>query len=149
MTYYTIYLNLTNFYTMIDKSFTSSKLIKYAIDYLSKYSSSKANLEKILRNKIRRLKIEKKEKYLLYNSLEKIIFDLEKNHFVNDLNYAFNKYKSLKEINSLIPYLKNDKKNNDEKINFILLNRIGKTTLPNKYKISIKELRKHVRLFTQ
>ena len=61
---------------MTDNSYTPSKLIKYAIDYLSKYSSSKANLEKILRNKIQRLKIEKKEKYLLYNSLEKIIFDL-------------------------------------------------------------------------
>jgi 3-dehydroquinate synthetase len=67
----------------------------------------------------------------------------------NNLNYAFNKYKNPKEINSLIPFLKNDKKNNDEKINFILLNRIGKTTMPNKYKISINELKKHVRLFTQ
>ena len=95
MTYYTIYLNLTNFYKMINSSFSSSKLIKYAIDYLSKYSSSKANLEKILRNKIRRLKIEKKEKYLLYNSLEKIIFDLEKNNFVNDLNYALSKIRIL------------------------------------------------------
>ena len=76
---------------MTDNSYTPSKLIKYAIDYLSKYSSSKANLEKILRNKIQRLKIEKKEKYLLYNSLEKIISDLEKNNFINDLNYTLSK----------------------------------------------------------
>ena len=67
----------------------------------------------------------------------------------NNLNYSFNKYTNTKEINKLIPYLKNDKKNNDEKINFILLNKIGKTTMPNKYKISINELKKHVRLFTQ
>ena len=45
-------------------------------------------------------------------------------------------------INSLIPYLKNDKKNNDDKINFILLKRIGNTTLPNKFKISISKLKK-------
>ena len=80
---------------------------------------------------------------------KKVLDDLIKIYTANYLNYAFNKYKSPKEINSLIPYLKNDKKNNDEKINFILLNRIGKTTMPNKYKISINELRKHVRLFTQ
>ena len=36
----------------------------------------------------------------------------------------------------------NDKKNNDSKINFILLKKIGKTTQPNKYKMSIKELNK-------
>ena len=91
MTYYTIYINLTNFYKMTYNTYTSSKLNQYAISYLSKYSSSKANLEKILRNKIRRLKIEKNEKYLLYNSLEKIIYDLEKNNFINDLNYVLSK----------------------------------------------------------
>ena len=43
----------------------------------------------------------------------------------------------------LIPYLKNDKKNQDEKINFILLNKIGKTYLPNKFKISVSHLKKY------
>ena len=88
---------------MTDNSYTSSKLIKYAIDYLSKYSSSKANLEKILRNKIQRLKIEKKEKYLLYNSLEKIIFDLEekiqsicKSYSLNNSKQEYNLIESLK-----------------------------------------------------
>ena len=42
----------------------------------------------------------------------------------NNLSYSFNKYINTKEINKLIPYLKNDKKNNDEKINFILLKKI-------------------------
>ena len=75
--------------------------------------------------------------------------DLIEIYTSNNLEYSFNKYKKIKEINKLIPYLKNDKKNNDEKINFILLNKIGKTTLPNKYKISIKELKRHIRHFTQ
>ena len=43
-----------------------SDLVKYAINYLSKYSSSKKNLERILKNKIRRTNIEKKEKFTLY-----------------------------------------------------------------------------------
>ena len=67
-------------------------LMKYAINYLSKYSSSKANLEIILNKKIRKLKIEKKDKCLLYNSIEKIINDLEKNNLINDYNYISSKF---------------------------------------------------------
>ena len=66
--------------------------MKYAINYLSKYSSSKANLEIILNKKIRRLKIEKKDKFFLYNSIEKIISDLEKNNLINDYNYISSKF---------------------------------------------------------
>ena len=36
----------------------------------------------------------------------------------------------------------NDKKNNDNKINLVLLKKIGQTTLPNNYKISSSELKK-------
>ena len=60
----------------------------------------------------------------------------------NSLSYTFKNFSNVNKINSLIPYLKNDKKNNDDKINFILLKRIGKTTLPNKFKISISKLKK-------
>ena len=35
-----------------------------------------------------------------------------------------------------------DKKNNDKKINLILLKKIGQTTLPNTYKISTLDLKK-------
>ena len=52
-------------------------------------------------------------------------------------------------INNLIPFLKHDKKNNDSKINFILLKKIGKTTLPNKYKIEPNRLKKLSKLITQ
>ena len=44
-------------------------------------------------------------------------------------------------------YLKNDKKNHDEKVNFILLKNIGKTTLPNTQKISISQLKKQIKKF--
>ena len=55
---------------------------------------------------------------------------------------TFKKYSKQNSITKLIPYLKNDKKNNDNKINFILLKTIGKTALPNKSKISIDNLKK-------
>ena len=79
----------------------------------------------------------------------KVFKDLIDIYKKNNLNYVLKKYKNSKEINNLIPFLKNDKKNNDEKINFILINKIGKTTLPNKHKISVNELKKSVRRLTQ
>jgi SOS response regulatory protein OraA/RecX len=72
---------------MTDKS----KLMRYAIDYLSKFSSSKKNLERILKSKIIRLKIEKKDKPELYNSIPEIILKLESNKFINDENYTSSK----------------------------------------------------------
>ena len=59
----------------------------------------------------------------------------------NNLDFTFKKYSNQSAIDKLIPYLKNDKKNNDNKINFILLKNIGKTALPNKSKISIENLK--------
>ena len=85
----------------------SSILMKYAIEYLSKYSSSKANLKNILKKKVIRLKIEKKNKYILYNSIENIIGFLEKNNYIDDylytsskINFFFHQGKSKIFINS-------------------------------------------------
>ena len=66
-------------------------LMKYAINYLSKYSSSKANLEIILKKKIRRLQIENIDKVNLYHNISKIITVLEKNKFIDDINFAESK----------------------------------------------------------
>jgi len=66
-------------------------LKKYAIGYLSKYSTSKGNLERVLKNKIRKMLLEKKEKFILYNSISLIITDLESKKFINDSAYADSK----------------------------------------------------------
>ena len=55
---------------------------------------------------------------------------------------TYKKYAKKNSVKGLIPYLKNDKKNDDDKINFILLKDIGKTAMPNKSKISINDLKK-------
>jgi 3-dehydroquinate synthase/shikimate kinase/3-dehydroquinate synthase len=60
----------------------------------------------------------------------------------NKINYKINKFFKSGEYNKIISYMKNDKKNNDEKINLILLKRIGKTTIPGKFKLSTKSLKK-------
>ena len=64
-------------------------LKKYAVTYVSKYESTKKNLEKILKNKIRIMKsIEKKEKFDLYNYIPKIIEELESKKIINDKNFS-------------------------------------------------------------
>jgi 3-dehydroquinate synthase len=72
----------------------------------------------------------------------KIVNEIKKIYDDNNLAYTYKKYSKQNSINGLIPFLKNDKKNNDNKINFILLKKIGKTALPNKNKISLNNLRK-------
>ena len=73
---------------------------------------------------------------------KKIVNDINKIYEDNNLSYTYKKYSNKNSVNNLIPYLKNDKKNNDDKINFILLKKIGKTSLPNKNKISLNDLKK-------
>ena len=71
------------------------KLLKYAIYYLSKYSSSKKNLEFILKKKIRRLSDEKKIRFQLYNEIQIIIEKLEKLNLINDQIFVESKIQSL------------------------------------------------------
>ena len=71
------------------------KLLKYAIYYLSKYSSSKKNLEYILKKKIRRISDEKKIRLQLYKEIQIIIDKLEQLKLINDKIYAESKINSL------------------------------------------------------
>ena len=64
-------------------------LKKYAVTYVSKYESTKKNLEKVLKNKIRRINYTKKnEKLILYKTIFKIIEELESKNIINDKRYA-------------------------------------------------------------
>ena len=71
------------------------KLLKYAIYYLSKYSSSKKNLEYILKKKIRRISDEKKIRFQLYKEIKPIIDKLEQLKLINDTIYAESKINAL------------------------------------------------------
>ena len=64
-------------------------LKKYAIKYLSKYDSTKKNLERVLRNKIRRINnASKDEKFILFKLIFKIIEELESKQILNDERYT-------------------------------------------------------------
>ena len=117
----------------------------HAIEVKNNYSKNTTHGEAVLAGMILATKLSVIKKVCSKDTLDKIkeIYEL------NELNYTFKKYINIKEINNLIPYLKNDKKNNDEKINFILLKKLGKTTMPNKYKIPLKELKSKVKYFSR
>ena len=117
----------------------------HAIEVKNNYSKNITHGEAVLVGMILATKLSIIKKVCNQTVLKELIEIYKK----NNLSYVLKKYKSSKEINNLIPYLKNDKKNNDEKINFILINKIGKTTLPNKHKISINELKKNIKHLTQ
>ena len=84
-------------------------LKKYAYSYLSKYNTSKKNLDRILQNKVRRMNLNKKDKYTLYSSIASILTDLENNKLIDDKNFAQSKIHNLslqgKSKISIISYL--------------------------------------------
>ena len=61
-----------------------SYLLKYAIDYLSKFNTSKKNLERILKMKIQRASKDKKERFNLYSQIDYVLNELERNKLIND-----------------------------------------------------------------
>ena len=85
------------------------KLLKYAVDYLSKYDSSKNNLVNVLKRKILRLNVTNFEKKKLIDIIESIILKLEKNKFIDDDRYSSTKILSLsnsgKSTNFIFNYL--------------------------------------------
>ena len=85
------------------------KLLKYAVDYLSKYDSSKNNLVSVLKRKILRLNVTNFEKKKLIDIIESIILKLEKNKFIDDDRYSSTKIVSLsnsgKSTNFIFNYL--------------------------------------------
>ena len=85
----------------------SIKLTKYAIEYLSKFSSSKKNLERLLNSKIRRMKSEKKERFYLYKMIPEIILKLENNKLIDDKQYADSKIRLLAQQGKSNLFIKN------------------------------------------
>ena len=70
------------------------------------------------------------------------IRDISKSESIlSDLNQYLNK----KQILNIPKLMINDKKNDDDKINLILLKRIGKTTIPGKIKMSVSQVNKFLK----
>lgn len=94
-------------------------LKKYALSYLSKYDSTKKNLERILTNKVMRMKkIEKNEKNHLFKIINQIVISLESKNIINEENFSLNKITSLYRQGKSETFIKNTliKKKVDKKI---------------------------------
>ena len=84
-------------------------LKKYALSYLSKYDSTKKNLERILINKVIKMKnIEKSEKNNLYQMIDKILDNLELKNIINDEDFANKKFINLFNQGRSEIYIKNN-----------------------------------------
>ena len=53
-----------------------------------------------------------------------------------------NKFFKKKEVGKIVNFMKKDKKNLDEKINLVLIKKIGKTTQPNSFAVHSSEIKK-------
>ena len=117
----------------------------HAIEIKNNYSKKTTHGEAVLSGIIlaTRLSVIKKVCHL------KTLKEIEKIYKLNNLSYTFNRFSNVKNVKDLIPYLKNDKKNNDDKINFILLKKIGKTSLPNKFKIPLSQIQRVSRFISR
>jgi len=117
----------------------------HAIEVVNNYSSKTSHGEAVLSG----MMLETKLSHIKKTCSLKTLDELKKIYKQNNLNYTYEKYKKLKNINKLVPYLKNDKKNDDEKINFILIKKVGQTALPNKNKISVSQLKNYIKNFNK
>ena len=108
----------------------------HAIEVKNNYSKKLTHGEAVLSGMILALRLS----LVMKTCKKNVIKEIKEIYDNNNLSYTYKKYLNSKDIISLVPYLKNDKKNDDEKINFILLKKIGSTTQPNKFKISTKNL---------
>ena len=111
----------------------------HAIEIKNNYSKKITHGEAVLTGMILAIKLSVIKRYCKIKTLKLIKNFYDK----NNLTYTLKNISNSKWIKSLLPFLKNDKKNDDEKINFLLLNKVGKTSLPNKFKISVKQLEKY------
>ena len=84
-------------------------LKKYALTYLSKYDSTKKNLERVLINKVIKMKnIEKSEKNNIYQMINKILDNLELQSIINDEDFAKKKFINLFNQGRSEIYIKNN-----------------------------------------
>ena len=110
----------------------------HAIEAQNKYSKRINHGEAVIMGMMMAAKLSYLKKVCSLNTLNQLkdIYDS------NFLKYDIKKFFKKKEYAQIADYMCVDKKNNDKKINLILLKKIGQTTKPNKYKISSSELRK-------
>jgi 3-dehydroquinate synthetase len=110
----------------------------HAIEANNKFSKKINHGEAVLIGMIMATKLSVIKKVTAASTLEQ----LKEIYFKNNLNYNLEKIFKKKEYTKIINFMANDKKNNDNKINLILLKKIGIPSKPGNYKFSFSEIRR-------
>ncbi len=109
----------------------------HALEIQNKYSGRLNHGEAVLVGMYIATKISKYKNLCSENTYNQIL-DLYKNFsLIKNLKKYMTKEKILKSIR----YMNNDKKKDDEKVSFIFLEKIGKTSAPGKYKYKINQVK--------
>ncbi len=72
---------------------------------------------------------------------KKVLSEIQNIYTLNKLPSNLNKFFKKNKFKEIVKHMINDKKNNDSKINLILIKKIGKTTQPGKIKISYDKMK--------
>jgi 3-dehydroquinate synthase len=110
----------------------------HAIELQNNYSKKINHGEAVIMGMMMATKLSYLKKICSWKTLEQLQNIYKSMKLKHDIKKFFNQ----KEYNKIVDHMVNDKKNNDRKINLILLKNIGQTTLPNTYKISTLEIKR-------
>tara|TARA_B100001093_G_scaffold510543_1_gene576629 strand:- start:170 stop:1264 length:1095 start_codon:yes stop_codon:yes gene_type:complete len=108
----------------------------HALEIQNKYSNKLNHGEAVLIGMLIAVKFSKLQKICSENTYNEINNLYNKNTLLNKLK----KFLKKNEILRSIKFMKNDKKKDDEKVSFIFLKNIGKTTMPGKHKYKVKQI---------
>jgi len=109
----------------------------HGIEAANNYSRKINHGEAVLMGMMLAAKLSLRKKICSRDTLSKI----ENLYRINNLPKNLNIFFSKKRFNNIVDFMKIDKKNYDNKINLILLKRIGKTTIPGSVRMSPKEIK--------
>ena len=109
----------------------------HGIEAASGYSRKVNHGEAVLIGMILATRLSFKKKICSFETLKKV----ESIYEINNLPKNLNKILSSKKLGKVVGFMQADKKNYDDKINLILLKRIGKTTIPGAYRVSSSEIK--------
>ena len=109
----------------------------HGIEAASNYSGKINHGEAVLVGMILATRLSFKKKVCSYDTLNKIENIYQANNLPKSLTTFFPK----KTLNKIVNFMEIDKKNYDNKINLILIKKIGKTTNPGDFRIASKEMK--------
>ena len=109
----------------------------HGIEAANNYSRRINHGEAVLIGMILATRLSFRKKICSYATLNRI----EDLYTTNNLPKNLKNFFSKKDLKKIVNFMAIDKKNYDNKINLILLKRIGKTTVPGSFKISLKEMK--------